>query len=329
MASLSDIAEELGISVSLVSKVLNDRMGTTRARPATVAAIRRRARELGYRKNHSAVALKSGRQNVFGVFIHRRGVLGSGLNESMIEGIAEEASRFGQKIALSFYDTVEEFRAASAAVHRGMMDGVIVGGIRHEELLADLLRMRDAGLYVVTILDEKLHPSLPNVRMDQFEIGRLGTQHLVDRGCRRIANIGQSWARLDAYVRTLKESGLSYDSDLVYLGEFFYEDGVRAVRRFIDKGVSFDGIVAQSDQLAIGALNTLLSVGRNVPDDVKIIGIDNAPFCEFSRVKLSSISQEERLRGRHAVRMVLDLISGGEAESITVAPVLLARDSSA
>ncbi len=338
MASLSDIAQDLGISVSLVSKVLNDNLGTTRASTKTAHAIRKRAMELGYRKNRSAVALKSGRQNVLGVFVHRQGLPGSGLNEHLMEGIAFEAMKFHQSISLTFFEAASEFRSSCEHVHRGTMDGLIVGGVRHTELEKDLLRLNAEGLKVVTILNDELHPLLPNVKVDQGEVARMATHHLIERGCRRIAQIGGEGPRLDGYKAALREAGLPTDEALVCPcneDDFVFEVGVRGAEYLLagDAGSCllagrFDGVVAQSDQQAVGALNTFLRAGLRVPDDVRLIGIDNSAYCEFSMISLSSISQEFQQRGRLAVRMLMDAVAGKQVRSVTVKPVLHVRQSS-
>src|SRR5689334_5501794 len=89
---LRRIAEELGISVSLVSKVLSGRMGTSTATPEMVKAIQQKAEELHYRKNRAAEALVTGRQNVIAVCLHHHGVEGSTIVDEMVNGIAAEAA---------------------------------------------------------------------------------------------------------------------------------------------------------------------------------------------------------------------------------------------
>jgi len=108
MASLKSTAEDLGVSVSLVSKVLNNRLGTTCVRPELVEKIHEAADRLGFRKNMSAAALRRGRHDVIGVFVHRFGMTGSGIVEAMVDGIASEAMKSHQKQLLNFFNTTDE-----------------------------------------------------------------------------------------------------------------------------------------------------------------------------------------------------------------------------
>src|SRR5690606_31522393 len=97
VVGLRDIAEELNVSVSLVSKVLSGRLGTSGANIKKIRAIRAKARELGYQKNLLAEALRTGRQNVLALFLHRHGEPGSGIVDETINGVAEEAARSQQR----------------------------------------------------------------------------------------------------------------------------------------------------------------------------------------------------------------------------------------
>ena len=107
--SLKDIARELQLSESLVSKVLSGRMGNTTAHIQVVKAIQRKARELGYRPNRTATALATGRHGVIAVFVHQHGEPGSSIVETLITGVAEAAAAHQQRLWLQFFLTREQF----------------------------------------------------------------------------------------------------------------------------------------------------------------------------------------------------------------------------
>lgn len=333
MASLQDIADELDVSVSLVSKVLNARKGTGGASLATYRAIRAKAAQLGYRKNISAAALAKGKQGVIGVFIHRKGLPGSAIAEELVEGIADEAGAQGQRLMLQFFETADQFKALCPSVDRNVLDGLIVGGVTHPELFDELVQFEQRDVAVVTVHDLGADPRVINVGMDQVEVSRLATAHLIERGCRNIAHIAAidgGTPRFDGYRKALAEAGIPYKPELViHVPGYGARRGEEAVAELTSRGLVFDGIVAQSDHQAIGAMNTLLRAGRRVPQDVRVIGVDNAPFCELSIVPLSSISQEFRERGSRAVRLLLERMNGKAVSSITISPRLCCRASSA
>lgn len=333
MASLKDIAAELDVSVSLVSKVLNNRMGSTLARPQVIEAIRKKAKEMNYQKNSSAFSLSTGCHHTIGVFIRRHGEIGSGLLERLLVGIAEKARAEKYKITLVFFETAEEFFEICKDAHRGTMDGLIVGGAKHGVLVDRVCEIAKSGLPVVTVLNDLICPQVVNVGVNDESIGYLATKHLVDQGCRRIGHIciAENLSRYQGYCRAMRDAGLDIDPSWVFeAGElgFALEAGEAAARKFLRDRVALDGLVAESDQQVVGAMKVLLAASVRIPEDIKIIGVDNAPFCKFTPVQISSVSQRTVTTGRLAVELLLKMQAGEAVESIAVEPSLKVRRSS-
>jgi len=103
--------------------------------------------------------------------------------------------------------------------------------------------------------------------------------------------------------------------------------GEAAIEHFLLKQISFDGVVATSDHQAMGAIRALLKAGVRVPEDVKVIGVDNSPLCETGLVTLSSVSDDIRLRGRLVVRVLMDRLRGRSVKSMSLDPMLCIRES--
>lgn len=330
MPSLRDVARELNVSISLVSKVLNDRLGTTGVRPEVIEQIQSTAAKLGYRKNFSALSLLSRRQNTIAVFVHTHGAEGSGLVEKLLDGIARTASTTSQKIYLEFFSNAGDFRAKRENLHSGRVDGLIVSGVPHPELVDDLLKIQEE-VPVVTVYNEPLHRALVNVGIPHADLAECATSHLIAQGCRRIAHFAVWSERLIGYRRALRRAGLPFRRELVVSlappEGFELAAGKTAVARLLKSGVSFDGVSAQSDTQAVGALNELCRRGISVPQEVKIVGIDNAPFGKLCYVPLSSVSQRFVERGRLALVTLNQILAGQKTASIRVDPVLHARDS--
>jgi LacI family transcriptional regulator len=333
MASQKDIAAELGVSVSLVSKVLNHRMGTSGVTPEMAERINRKAREMNYHKNTSAYALRQGRHDAIGVYIHRHGERGSGLIQDLILGISTEARRRQQKISLSFFNTADEFYAMSEQVHRGMFDGMIVGGFSHSDLGERLLQVCEEGVPVVTVQNRPVDARIGNIAVSEEQIGYIGTRHLIEQGCRRVGHIRVQTVpgRYEGFCRAMAEGGLAVDPDLIFdSGElrFALGAGEAVAQRIVERGLELDGLVTESDTQAAGALNVLLGAGYDVPGQLKLIGVDDSPFCEYFAVPISSVSQQHEMKGRLAMEMVLAAVRGDQPQSILVEPVVKARQSS-
>lgn len=330
MATLIDIAKELDISVSLVSKVLNDKLGTTGARPELITSIRETAEKMDYRKNSSALALRRGRQDAVGIFIHHFGRPGCGSVDSLLQGVSSEAKKNNQRFILDYFENADEFMAFRDFTDKSVMDGLLLGGLPHEELRGPLLSLKESGLPIVTIFDKQISPLLPNVSFDQIEMGRIATDHLVRQGCRNIAHIVDFEDRFEGYRTALSQNDIPLDEKRIYReggAVFSYERGRRAAEALLDSKVKLDGIVTQSDEEAMGVMNVLMERGVRIPSEVRIIGMDNAPYCTFSSVPLSSVSQSGAQRGRIAFEMLMALIDGNSVESVTIPPRLFARES--
>lgn len=326
--TLKDVARELQVSESYVSKVLSGHQGTFGANPARREAVLARAQAMGFKKNRNAAALALGKNATLAVFVHHLGVRGSDIAEDMIRGIAVAATAAEQRLWLTFFEKPEEFVHLCPAVDTHEVDGLIVGGCSHPELTGALVMRIAAGVPVVTIHDQQLDPRLLNVGCDQAEVGAMAAQHLLERGCRRLATLGPALDREQGTRGAVAAAGLALDERLCRrVPDFCYETGVAAMTELLAAGVPFDGISAHSDQLAVAALHVLLAAGKRVPEDVRIIGVDNSPFCDFTVVPLSSISQGYEERGRRAVRLLLGQAQGIPSVSTRVSAVVVARRS--
>jgi len=331
MPSLRDVARELNVSVSLVSKVLNDRLGTTGVRPGLTEQIRETARKMGYRKNFSAISLLARRQNALAVFVHSHGAQGSGLVEKMLDGISQATATRSQRISLEFFLDAGEFRAKRQNLHSGQIDGLIVSGVGHPELLDDFLEIQETEVPIITVYNHPIHRKIPNIGIPHAALSEAATTHLVERGCRKIAHFAVNEERAAGHRRALRKAGLPFRKDLLIELEapegFRAPGGRAAASELLKRNVPFDGISAQSDTQAATALHELIRRGIRIPQDVKIIGIDNAPFDDLCYVPLSSVSQRFVERGRLAVEIMNRILDGEKPGSINLAPTIHPRAS--
>lgn len=328
MVTLKDIATELDVSATLVSKVLNNRLGKIGCSREKQKAILATARKMNYRPSSSAVALRTGRKSVIAVFIQSLGETGSGLVETLMKGIAGALNAHGQRLWLSFLEMNPHFMREFAATAAQEVDGLIMAGLHHREWTEAARRIEKGGTPVVSIGEEPVGSGIPNVSSDLRGQTYLSTEHLIRRGCRCIGHIHCLDRRQEGYRAALHDHGLPFHADLVFRAtDFKIDQGRGAVRFWLKRGIAVDGIVAQSDHQALGAVSELLRSGVRVPEDVRVIGMDDSPLCEAGPVALSSVSQEMDVAGRLAVGLLLRRIRGERAESAVVPPRLQVRAS--
>ncbi|HSI86529.1 MAG TPA: LacI family DNA-binding transcriptional regulator [Candidatus Methylacidiphilales bacterium] len=331
MPSLKDIAADVGVSHTLVSRVLNNRMGTTRVGAKTREAILRRAREMDYRPNPLAIALKRGRKGVVGVFIHQVGVPGSDLSVKFLESASAALAKARLNLWLQFFQKGDEFLAACNQRLTRSLDALIVAGLPHPELVETLVNLENQGLHVVCSSDGEMtgQSALINIRSDHNGQNFLTTKHLLDIGCRHIAHFDQIPDRLNGYLRAHKESSVPVESNLVLRAVNFSADsGYTCTQQLLDSGVKFDAINAQSDAQAAGAMRCLLE--RSIPMDKwpKITGVDDSPIARhYCQIPLTSTSSGRTRCAALAVDAVLKKLEGEPANSIVVTPTLIVRES--
>lgn len=162
--------------------------------------------------------------------------------------------------------------------------------------------------------------------------GRRATLHLARLGRRRIVFLGDTEApemmqRYQGYLEGLGQAGLPADSQLTVPAHFEIEAAEAAVDALIARRVKFDGIVAASDLTALGAIRALLRAGLSVPGDVSVVGYDDVTFARYSRPALTTIRQDTALAGRLLLSKLLNAEPGGELRSERLPTDLVVRES--
>ena len=170
-----------------------------------------------------------------------------------------------------------------------------------------------------------------SVGSDNLAGGRRATLHLARLGRKRIVYLGDTEApevqqRLRGYVEAIEQAGLAQDKALMVPAHFTVESSEASVDALIARGEDFDGIVAASDLIALGAIRSLLHHGRRVPEDVSVVGYDDVPFARYSRPALTTVLQDTQRAGRLLVSKLLDT-GGGEMRSERLPTDLIVRES--
>ena len=135
------------------------------------------------------------------------------------------------------------------------------------------------------------------------------TCKMAQAGCREIACISSAYSdrhdRYFGYVKALESLGMRFRDDLVYLGEFDLETGYDGMLKLLEGGRTIDGVVCGNDLIAIGVLNALRYRGIRVPQDIKVIGLDDIYLANFTNPRLSTMAQPTLEMGRLAASMLI------------------------
>lgn len=304
------LAERLRLSVSTVSRALT---GDKNIRRETREEVLRLAEELGYRRNPVAVNLQSGRTGTIGVIVPE---MVTPFAATVIGGIQQELYSRGMKvvIAQSGEDPAVE-RENLLLMERFMVDGIIAcpcDAARNEE---DYRRIRRHGMPLVFYDRAPLDVPASRVVVDDYSTSYFLLEHLVRRGCRRIAHLAgpahipNAVERLRGYRYALAKFALPQDERLVVPAGVSIDDGRAAADRLLDMEDLPDGIFAWTDTVAIGAMNRLMECGVEVPRQTAVAGFSGTVLSTIVTPQLTTVEQPLVEMGRTAAGLLLEKIA--------------------
>lgn len=172
-----------------------------------------------------------------------------------------------------------------------------------------------------------------SVSGDNFGGGKLATGHLLRIGRRRIGFLGgpadeyEAQRRYGGYAAALQENGLEVDPALVTHGEWTSESGAAQMRELLARAPELDGVFANSDLMAIGAINVLREAGRRVPQDVAVVGYDDLSIAKVHSPSLTTISQNLPLVGKLLAQNLIQNIETGLVTNVIIPAELVIRES--
>jgi len=329
VATLKEIAADLGVSHTVVSCVASGRMGTTRVSEATRQAILARIEQVGFQPNRLALALKGGKKGYVGVFLHKHGTYGSEMNEEFITAISDSLAERSLGLWLRFFTCEKEFLQACSTRLLQEIDGLVLAGIPHPELFGKLRSLQESGLPIVCAFPQaKTAPEIPNVGVDLEHQGWLAGNHLIECGCRRIARFHCHPSRQIGFLRSLESAGVPCHEALMrVVNGFTYEDGLIAIDELVRSDMKFDAVSADSDALASAVVHYMLRKGYSSENLPKIVGNDDSPIAQHCAVRLTSVTSEIRLRAHSVVKLLFEIGDKKNVESIAIRPKLVVRES--
>jgi DNA-binding LacI/PurR family transcriptional regulator len=306
--TLEQLAQLAGVSVSTVSRALNDQPLISARTKKRIWAL---AREHDYPFRQSMPTAPIGAEgSIVIVTPHMRGAplpLSHPFFLELLASIGEAARERGCDFTVS-HVAPSNFEDLITTTTTSRANGVIFLGqaMLHDEF--NRLAETQARFIVwgAHIPGQKYR----SIGSDNLLGGRRATMHLARLGRKRMVFIGgtdpEAEQRRRGYLDALKDSGLGVDPSLICRVEFELESAEAAVARLLRRGVEFDGIVAASDLIALGAMRALRREGVAIPQDVSIVGYDDMLLSRLSTPALSTIRQDTARAGKLLVANILD-----------------------
>jgi LacI family transcriptional regulator len=325
------VAAELGVSVTTISKVLNNHADIGEATRQRVLA---KVEQLGYRRNAVARSLTLRRTHTLGVIVSD--LMHSFFVEVVSAIEAALGSRgYGLLLCNLGEDPAKERWQLEMLLER-QVDGVILASTNAQRN-GDLLRYLQSQGKGLVLIDRDDHQGLRCHRVvtDDEKVGRLATSHLIALGHRRIAHLAgprlvHARRRHRGYLASMRQAGLAVDDRWVVEGGFVEQAGYEAAMRLFEAAPDVTAIFAVNDPAAIGAMKAAWESGRRVPDDLAVIGAGDIAHGDMLRVPLTTVSWSRDELGREAARLIIDQIEAhpdGPFHRVVVPPTLRVRAS--
>ena len=330
---MKDIAQDLGVSVVTVSKVLRNHADIS---AETRERVLKRMKELHYQPNLAARALVTGRSYILGLVV-------PDLIHPFFAQIAKKMSYVLRDHGYSLVtcSSNEEAEMEEQEIERMLarrVDALILASTQWSPASLFMLEQQRTPFILI---DRKFVGLTANfVGVDDEAVGFIATEHLIDMGCRNIAHISgpevsTAIGRLEGYKRALVKEGREAIAEYVIRRDHGDDasdvSGDEAMRRLLTLEPRPDGVFCYNDPTAMGAMRAILDAGLRIPEDVAVVGCGNVFYADFLRVPLTSVDQDSDAIGDHAVNLAMSLI-GAKApvrpKTILLQPKLVVRASS-
>lgn len=328
-ARLEDIAREAGVSISTVSRALNDSPAVKRRTKQEIWKIAR-AHDYDFRVTMPNGPV--GAEATIAVIVPapqaRETRVADPFFLELLAGIAEAARERNVDLVIShvFPRSAEDLEFA---MNTSRATGMIFIG---QSSLHEAFNAFSGGDDRFVVWGAEFPDAqYCTIGSDNFVGGRRATSHLLRLGRKKILFLGDTEApeaeqRYRGYRQALEEADIALDDTLNLPAHFDVHSGEATTRSAIDRGLEFDAVFAASDLIAIGAIRALTLSGRRVPEDVSVVGYDNIPAARLVTPRLTTIDQDTNLAGRMLVSKLIDT-QGGQATSERLETSLLIRDS--
>ncbi|WP_435168856.1 LacI family DNA-binding transcriptional regulator [Paenibacillus glycanilyticus] len=332
MVTIKDIAKSAGVSVTTVSRALN---GYDDVNEGTRLKIKSIAEKLGYSPNMAARSLISKKTKTLGLLLSNvtRDSSKDNIAYEVLCGINDRSGELDYDLVL-FSTTPQKqvMKSYKTLCQERGVDGVIIMGIRLDDPYLKEVVSSDIPCVLIDIKLEGLNVGY--VTSDNTSGAFAAVNHLLELGHRHIAFINGhaqadvSLLRQEGYLQALAHHGISFDSSLVFNGEFSEQGGREAAKRVIADKPEVTAIFCASDLMAIGALQGVRDMGQRVPENISLIGFDNINITEYCRPALTTVHQYKYELGYHAAQLLIDMLEGKETNHhITLATQLIERES--
>jgi len=337
--TLDEVAARAGVGRGTVSRVVN---GSPQVSPEAREAVQRAIDELGYVPNRAARTLVTKRTDSVALVVSEseERVFGEPFFAGIVRGISGVLAQTPLQLWLAMAQSPAERARVEYHLTTQHVDGVMLLSLHDSDPLPAMLAERglptvlggrSARMLDGANLDEQA--GVRFVDVDNRGGARSAVEYLLGHGRSRVAviagpqDMGVGAARLAGYRDALAGIGVAINPRLIGYGDFSEASGAVAMRTLLAAAPDLDAVFAASDLMAAGALRALREAGRQVPEDVAVVGFDDSGLARQTEPPLTTIHQSDEAMGREMARLLLARIAGNNAESVLLDTYLVVRES--
>ncbi|MCL4505387.1 MAG: LacI family transcriptional regulator [Chloroflexi bacterium] len=332
--TITDIAQESGVSPATVSLVLRNRPGVsdeTRARVIEVAG------KIGYQVKPVLVSSRNSRLQTIGMVVKTEPNLPARANpfySHVIIGVEDACRNNGIDLLLSTMPVDEKNRPLGVPqlLSRGVADALLMVGTFVDETITSVVGRKMAPIVLVDAYAKT--ECFDAVVSDNFEAAWQAVNYLVRHGHQHIGLIGGEpdaypsiKQRRGGYLRALRENNISD----VYCADFniMTVTGYDAARDLLQKHPQITALFGVNDKVALAAMNAAQDLGRHIPDDISVIGYDDVDLASNAKPSLTTMHVDTVAMGRAAVQLIMNRIEHPDSArvTLTIHPTLVERES--
>jgi len=329
--TIHDIARELNISASTVSRALNN---NPRISLKTKEKIKAVADSMGYRPNTLASNLRNKKSNTIGIVVP---LINRHFFSSVISGVEDVAYKAGYNVVISqSNDQASKEIDIVHSMFTNRVDGLIISIAMQTENFDHLKLFRKK--HIPLVFFDRAVPEIETdkIVVDDFDGGFRVTQHLINQGYKRIGhlagpqNLRTYFDRKNGYLEALKQNGISTDESLGLVNTLTSEDGTLAAQQLMSLQNPPDAIFCGNDTTALSLMIYLRNKGFRIPQDIGIVGFSNEPFSKVVSPSISTIAQPGFEMGQKAAELIIRKIENQERtyQTIVLPTELIIRQSS-
>lgn len=305
--TIKDIAERANVSISTVSRVLNNKEDVN---DNTRKKIKKIIDDLGYNPSGIARGLALKKTNTIGLIIPN---ITNPFFPEVAKGVESRAEELGYSVIL--YDTdnnLNKERKALDLMKKNQVDGIVLSFNSSNKNLIN--KSFDEKLPIVQIDRKIKNIKCPSVLIDNFYSGYIAAKYLINRGHSKIAHITgrkdiiNSVERLRGYKKAFEESNLKFNNNYIINGEQTIKSGYHKMNELLSMKQIPTAVFVANDLMAIGAYEAIFDKGMNIPEDISIIGHDDINMASIIRPKLTTVRQPKYEMGVNSVNLLVDLI---------------------